>query len=125
MWKIPSQTVTVKDPLVLEVVSPEMLKSQLNLHYLHRDVATILNPSLIQCLGIECLNTEHLLLIGKSLPMSWEKEEHIDRRKYEFFSRCSAPKPQEWSRYSNPSVHGSLSASVHHTLTKFEILFFL
>ncbi|KAK3086464.1 hypothetical protein FSP39_018803 [Pinctada imbricata] len=74
-WKIPSQTVTVHDPLVLEVVTPELLKSTLNLHYLHRDVAAILNPSLTQSLGIECLTTDHLMLIGKSFVSAWEKGE--------------------------------------------------
>ncbi|XP_061196696.1 uncharacterized protein LOC133204972 [Saccostrea echinata] len=70
-WKIPSQTVTVKDPLVLEVVTPDLLKDTLNLFYLHRDVAAMLNSSLTLSLGIESLNTEHLLLIGKSLLQQW------------------------------------------------------
>ncbi|XP_062567288.1 uncharacterized protein LOC134229558 [Saccostrea cucullata] len=70
-WKIPSQTVTVKDPLVLEVVTPDLLKDTLNLFYLHRDVAAMLNSSLTLSLGIESLNTEHLLLIGKSMLQQW------------------------------------------------------
>lgn len=70
-WKIPSQMVRVKDPLVLEVVTPDLLKDTLNLFYLHRDVAATLNSSLTHSLGIESLNTEHLLLIGKSLSLQW------------------------------------------------------
>uniref|UniRef100_A0A8W8JQP2 Protein NO VEIN C-terminal domain-containing protein n=1 Tax=Magallana gigas TaxID=29159 RepID=A0A8W8JQP2_MAGGI len=78
-WKIPSQMVRVKDPLVLEVVTPDLLKDTLNLFYLHRDVAATLNSSLTHSLGIESLNTEHLLLIGKSLSLQWAATDGRDK----------------------------------------------
>ena len=73
-WKIPSQMVRVKDPLVLEVVTPDLLKDTLNLYYLHRDVAAMLNSTLTSSLGIESLNTEHLLQVGKSLSQKWSAD---------------------------------------------------
>ena len=66
-WKIPSQTVRVRDPLVRSVITPELLQKHLNLHYLHPDVASMLNPTLISCLGIETLTSEHLFHLGKAL----------------------------------------------------------
>lgn len=78
-WKIPSQMVRVKDPLVLEVVTPDLLKDTLNLFYLHRDVAATLNSSLTHSLGIGSLNTEHLLLIGKSLSLQWAATDGRDK----------------------------------------------
>lgn len=71
--------VRVKDPLVLEVVTPDLLKDTLNLFYLHRDVAATLNSSLTHSLGIESLNTEHLLLIGKSLSLQWAATDGRDK----------------------------------------------
>ncbi|KAL3860253.1 hypothetical protein ACJMK2_010402, partial [Sinanodonta woodiana] len=65
-WKIPSQTVRVRDPLVHKVITPELLQKHLNLYYLHGDVASMLNPTLTQCLGIETLTTEHLIQLGKA-----------------------------------------------------------
>ncbi|XP_056016364.1 uncharacterized protein LOC125663893 [Ostrea edulis] len=79
-WKIPSQTVTVKDPRILEVVTSDLLKETLNLFYLHRDVASMLNSTLTQSLGIEALNTEHLLLIGKSLLQQWLSNPENDNK---------------------------------------------
>ncbi|KAK3589090.1 hypothetical protein CHS0354_017428 [Potamilus streckersoni] len=67
MWKIPSQTVRVRDPLVHRVITPELLQKHLNLYYLHSDVAAMLNPTLTECLGIEMLTTEHLIQIGKTM----------------------------------------------------------
>ncbi|KAL3859496.1 hypothetical protein ACJMK2_009715 [Sinanodonta woodiana] len=67
MWKIPSQTVRVRDKLVHRVITPELLQKHLNLYYLHSDVAAMLNPTLTQCLGIEMLSTEHLIEIGKTM----------------------------------------------------------
>ncbi|KAL3859494.1 hypothetical protein ACJMK2_009713 [Sinanodonta woodiana] len=67
MWKIPSQTVRVRDKLVHRVITPELLQKHLNLYYLHSDVAAMLNPTLTQCLGIEMLTTEHLIQIGKTM----------------------------------------------------------
>ncbi|KAK3603430.1 hypothetical protein CHS0354_009413 [Potamilus streckersoni] len=65
-WKIPSQTVRVRDPLVHKVITPELLQKHLSLYYLHVDVASMLNPTLTQCLGIEILTTEHLIHLGKA-----------------------------------------------------------
>ncbi|KAL3859495.1 hypothetical protein ACJMK2_009714 [Sinanodonta woodiana] len=67
MWKIPSQTVRVRDKLVHRVITPELLQKHLNLYYLHSDVAAMLNPTLTQCLGIEMLTTDHLIQIGKTM----------------------------------------------------------
>ncbi|XP_046338389.2 protein NO VEIN-like isoform X3 [Haliotis rufescens] len=70
--KIPSQTVIVRDPLVKEVISPELLQKNLNLYYLHTDVALTLTPALAQSLGVESITVDHLLQIGKSLALSWD-----------------------------------------------------
>ncbi|XP_076112450.1 uncharacterized protein LOC143080482 isoform X2 [Mytilus galloprovincialis] len=70
LWKLPTQVVTVKDSLVHEVVTPEFLQKHLDLFYLHREVADMLNPTLIQCLGIESLTVNHLIQIGKAITMS-------------------------------------------------------
>lgn len=69
-WKLPTQVVTVRDSLVHEVVSPEFLQRHLDLFFLHREVADVLNPTLIQCLGIESMTTSHLLQIGKVITVS-------------------------------------------------------
>ncbi|XP_041376442.1 protein NO VEIN-like isoform X2 [Gigantopelta aegis] len=72
LWKIPSQTVIVRDPLIKEVISPELLQKNLNLYYLHEDLAQVLNLSLAQSLGLEQITVEHLLNIGKTLSQSWD-----------------------------------------------------
>ncbi|XP_067652769.1 uncharacterized protein [Haliotis asinina] len=72
--KIPSQTVIVRDALVKEVISPELLQKNLNLYYLHADVAMTLTPALAQSLGVENITVEHLLQIGKSLALSWDTQ---------------------------------------------------
>jgi hypothetical protein len=74
-WKLPTQVVTVKDSLVHEVVTPEFLQRHLDLFFLHREVADVLNPTLIQCLGIESMTTSHLLQIGKVITVSVGKYE--------------------------------------------------
>ncbi|XP_021342125.1 uncharacterized protein LOC110442712 isoform X2 [Mizuhopecten yessoensis] len=66
-WKMPSQTVIIRDSLICELITPEMLQKHLNLYYVHRDLAESLNTTLTQCLGIECLTTDHLIQIGKAL----------------------------------------------------------
>lgn len=66
-WKLPTQVVTVKDALIREVVTPEFLQKHFDLFYLHREVTDMLNPTLIQCLGIESLTTNHLIQIGKAI----------------------------------------------------------
>ncbi|CAG2195996.1 unnamed protein product [Mytilus edulis] len=67
LWRLPTQVVCVKDSLVHEVVTPEFLQKHLDLFYLHREVADMLNPTLIQCLGIESLTVNHLIQIGKAI----------------------------------------------------------
>ncbi|XP_050398302.1 uncharacterized protein LOC126816138 isoform X1 [Patella vulgata] len=81
-WKIPSQTVIVQDSLLREVISPDLLLKHLNLHYLCKDVAAMLTPSLAQNLGVEFIRTEHLLQIGRSLSQTFvsnqtEKSERV------------------------------------------------
>lgn len=74
-WKVPSQTVTVRDSLIREVITPEMLRKHLNLFYVHRDLAESLNTTLTQCLGIECLTMDHLMQIGKALVADRDQHE--------------------------------------------------
>ncbi|VDI46757.1 Hypothetical predicted protein [Mytilus galloprovincialis] len=73
-WKLPTQVVTVKDALIREVVTPEFLQKHFDLFYLHREVTDMLNPTLIQCLGIESLTTNHLIQIGKAITNSGNTE---------------------------------------------------
>ncbi|CAC5410109.1 unnamed protein product [Mytilus coruscus] len=82
LWKLPTQVVTVKDSLVHEVVTPEFLQKHLDLFYLHREVADMLNPTLIQCLGIESLTVNHLIQIGKAVTMSPINEDDFYTRIY-------------------------------------------
>ncbi|XP_060075304.1 uncharacterized protein LOC132554994 [Ylistrum balloti] len=77
-WKMPSQTVIVRDSLICELITPEMLQKHLNLFYVHRDLAESLNTTLTQCLGIECLTTDHLLQIGKALILDRSQEHDFD-----------------------------------------------
>ena len=67
---MPSQTVRVRDPLVREVITSEVLQKHLNLFYLHSEVAAMLNPTLTACLGIETLTSEHLFQLGKAMIIS-------------------------------------------------------
>ncbi|XP_053402751.1 uncharacterized protein LOC123550539 [Mercenaria mercenaria] len=80
-WKIPSQTVRVRDPLVRSVITADQLQTHLNLFYLHSDVAAMLNPTLTSCLGIETLTSDHLFQLGKALVVNmgthYTKEEDI------------------------------------------------
>lgn len=71
MWKMPSQTVMVRDHMIREVISADLLQKHLNLFYLHADVAAMLNESLTQSLGIQALTTEHLIQIGKAMSLNW------------------------------------------------------
>ena len=64
-WMLPSQVVLSKDSLVREVISPDLLKEILGLHYLHEEVATSLNPALLDSLGIQTLGISHLIEFGK------------------------------------------------------------
>ncbi|XP_045191511.2 uncharacterized protein LOC123548375 [Mercenaria mercenaria] len=66
-WKMPSQTVRVRDPLVRSVITADLLEAHLNLFYLHLDIASVLNPALTSCLGIETLTSDHLFQLGKAL----------------------------------------------------------
>ena len=70
-WKLPSQTVLVQDSLVREVISPEMLERHLGLHYVEREVSTMLNPLLVRSLGVESITSDHLVQIGRSLVAQW------------------------------------------------------
>ena len=64
-WKMPSQLVLTRDPLIKDVVTSNLLQSQLSLDYLHADVAAVMNPSLRHSLDIQTLNTQHLVEVGK------------------------------------------------------------
>jgi len=62
---MPSQLVLTKDPLVRDVITSSLLRETLGLDFLHKDVASMLNPSLMQSLGVQVLTTSHLVEIGK------------------------------------------------------------
>lgn len=72
-WKLPSQTLMVQDSLVRQVISPELLEQHLGLHYVHREVASMLSPLLIRSLGVETITTDHLIQVGRSLIASWSQ----------------------------------------------------
>ena len=50
---------------------PELLQKNLNLYYLHDDLAHTLSLSLAQSLGVEQITVDHLINIGKTLSQSW------------------------------------------------------
>ena len=54
-----------------EVISPELLEHHLGLHYVHRDVVSMLNPLLTRSLGVESITSDHLIQVGRSLASSW------------------------------------------------------
>lgn len=62
---MPSQLVLCKDVLLREVASSALLREHLGFDYLHRDVAAVLNPLVVQNLGIQTLTIHHLIEIGK------------------------------------------------------------
>ena len=66
-WRLPSQLIITSEPLVRDVVSSTMLRRHLNYDYLHRSVASALNHKLVTSLGVQTLNTQHLLEIGKTI----------------------------------------------------------
>ncbi|CAH1791177.1 unnamed protein product [Owenia fusiformis] len=66
-WKLPSQLVTSTDPLVREVLPSDLLQECLNLDYLHTDVANVLSPAMMECLGVQTLQTQSLIEVGKVL----------------------------------------------------------
>jgi hypothetical protein len=74
-WKLPSQMVICHDPLIQQVISPEMLEHHIGLFYLHNAVTSSNNTPLLQSLGIKQISTQHLLDIGKSLAKQWQDEE--------------------------------------------------
>jgi len=53
--------------MVREVVSGALLRQCLNLDYLHSGVAAILNSQMMRSLGVQTLNTQHLLEVGKQI----------------------------------------------------------
>jgi hypothetical protein len=52
---------------VREVVSSTLLRETLNLDYLHSGVSAILNSQMMNSLGVQTLNTHHLLEVGKHI----------------------------------------------------------
>lgn len=73
-WKLPSQTVMVKDSLVREVVSPDLLERHLGLYYVHKEAVDMMSPELARSLGVESLTSDHLVQMGKSLALSWGQQ---------------------------------------------------
>ena len=63
---MPSKLVICKDSLVRDIVKSELLQQQLSLDYLHPEVVSRLNGSLISTLGVQTLTTQHLLDLGKT-----------------------------------------------------------
>lgn len=50
-----------------EVVSGSVLHQCLNMDYLHSGVASFLNSQMMRSLGVQTLNTQHLLEVGKTI----------------------------------------------------------
>ncbi|XP_025076268.1 uncharacterized protein LOC112553340 isoform X4 [Pomacea canaliculata] len=73
-WKLPSQTVMVKDSLVREVISPDLLERHLGLYYVHKEAVDMMSPELARSLGVESLTSDHLVQMGKSLALSWGQQ---------------------------------------------------
>lgn len=66
-WRLPSQLVVTSDPLIRDVIPSTLLRECLNIDYLHTSVATILNTQMMHSLGVQTLNTQHLLEVGKTI----------------------------------------------------------
>lgn len=79
VWKIPSKTVITHDKLVLKMISPERLQKELDLYYLHPDVAKVLSEPLLYALGINSVTAEHLLLLGQAISQNF-KDANIEGR---------------------------------------------
>ena len=86
-WKLPSQCVLVRDSLMQEVVSPELLKHRLGLHYLHPEIATVLDQPLADVLKVQAINTSHLLDIGGFISQNWSGQNNPGQTK-ELGSLC-------------------------------------
>ncbi|GFO25015.1 tudor domain-containing protein, partial [Plakobranchus ocellatus] len=71
-WKLPSQCVLVRDTLVREMVSPELLKHRLGLYYLHPEVSAVLDQPLADVLRVQPISTSHLLDIGGFISQNWD-----------------------------------------------------
>ncbi|XP_059167842.1 uncharacterized protein LOC131949848 [Physella acuta] len=84
VWKIPSKTVITHDKLVLRMISPERLQKELDLYYLHPDVAKVLSEPLLHALGINSVTAKHLLHLGQSISQNFK---HTDIEEYELFKR--------------------------------------
>ncbi|RUS70891.1 hypothetical protein EGW08_021345 [Elysia chlorotica] len=78
-WKLPSQCVFVRDSLVQEVVSSELLRHHLGLHYLHPELSSVLDQPLADVLGVQGLNTSHLLEIGGFISQNWSGQGNPDQ----------------------------------------------
>ena len=74
-WKMPSQVVAVRDPLLLEIVTPDRLQACLSLYYLHSDVSSSISTALVAGLGIQTLSTHHLVEVGKHIIKEISKSE--------------------------------------------------
>ena len=66
-WRLPSQLVTSRDPLVRSLVSGSELREHLSLDYLHDGVARALNRALTESLGVQTLGTPQLMELGKGI----------------------------------------------------------
>lgn len=62
-----------------EVMSSSDLQQHLGLSYLHDDIAAVLNPSLVQSLGIQKLRSHHLMDVVKGVVHSLQQEDMIGR----------------------------------------------
>ena len=66
-WKLPSETVMAKDPLIRDVVQSSVLKTHLNCHYLHQRVVEECSTTLLSSLGVKKLQTSDLIGILNSV----------------------------------------------------------
>ncbi|XP_070575816.1 uncharacterized protein [Ptychodera flava] len=69
-WKLPSELAVTRDPLLREVISPDLLHNHLNRSYLHPHIVSSISLPLINMLGVQTLSVKNLIEIGKAVSAS-------------------------------------------------------
>ncbi|XP_033112406.1 protein NO VEIN-like isoform X2 [Anneissia japonica] len=64
-WTQPSEAIIVHDPLVEELVSPEVLHCHLGCYFLSNVVSSMLNVALLKSLGVKVITTSNLISLFK------------------------------------------------------------
>ncbi|XP_033101248.1 protein NO VEIN-like [Anneissia japonica] len=65
VWKQPSEAIIVHDPLVQELVPPEVLHCHLGCYFLSNVVCSMLNVALLKSLGVKVITTSNLISLFK------------------------------------------------------------